>query len=192
MAGRWETIKKGLVREEWKGIKDGHLLEWVDGVGLVLSAFLKSPNQKEIEAYSELHRFKIAFRDIGGVGFFSFKFGNEEWADCAFTPCIYEKVPKFTYSEKSEVMELHIMLIDTEEGVLKVFRSIHLNEEFSDYIRDWCLDALNNVIDRTTYFHILDDTFQKYGVGELAKIPDSYWERNLYGEEHEPREERTH
>ena len=139
-------------------------------------------------------RFEIAFRAIGGVGFFGIKFADMPWGDCVFSPNMYGKDLDFSEIEKGKSYALHIMVIDTAKGELKVLRSLALGVDFAENFRQWCLKSLKKDMGKFTYNRIVDKVFADYPSPEmLFADADFRWvlshganeERALRVEEHE-------
>ena len=97
--------------------------------------------------------------------------------DCVFSPNIYDNKPKFEETEKGKTYALNIFLVDTEEGKLKVLRTIALGRKFSEYFRKWCIESLKKDIDKNYYNNTIDEAFKTYGSpDEIANSADIFWE----------------
>lgn len=174
---KWEFFEKDMIRQEWKGRADGFVIDWTDENGLSLFVFYKRPTSNEIDDFESNKSFKIAFKDVDGIGFFAFKFGNQNWAYCVFSPNIYDNKPEFEETEKGKTYALNIFLVDTEEGKLKVLRTIALGRKFSEYFRKWCIESLKKDIDKNYYNNTIDEAFKTYGSpDEIANSADIFWE----------------
>lgn len=191
---KWEVFEVGMRRAEWLGLPDGMVMDWTDECGLSLMVYWKNPSADELDAARAQSRFEIAFRDIDGVGFFGIKFGNLPWGDCVFSPNLYsDRKLNFSEIEKGKSYALHIMVVDTERGELKVLRSLALGREFADKFRLWCLKSLERNLGRYSYNKVVDKVYSDYPTPEmLFKEVDFRWvlshdatERALRVEEHE-------
>lgn len=183
MNRKWELFKRGMIRSEWKGLPDGMIIDWTDENGLTLFVFYRNPKPEEIKDFESDMAFEVAFKDVEGVGFFAFKFGNQDWADCVFSPNLYDNKPKFEELEKGKTYALNVMFVDTKEGQLLVLRTIALGKEFAEYFRTWCLDSLKKDISRTYYDLTIDKAFTLYPSPEsIADSADIRWVRT-HGEE---------
>ena len=175
---RWEYFEVGMKKAEWLGKPDGMLLSWTNESGLHLTIFFNQPTNSEVEAIRAGSRFEVAFRDINGVGFFGFKFGDLPWGDCVFSPNIYdtEHKPVFDEPAKGKTYALHIMLIDTYKGEVKALRSIALGKEFADHFRSWGNESLKRNMARFTYNRIVDKVFNDFPNPEsLFATADARW-----------------
>ena len=168
MGYQWELFKVGMRRAEWMGIPDGMRLEWNDVSGLVLFVFYNNPSEEDMKDVSAGSRFEIAFKDIDGIGFFTIKFGDQPWADCCFSPNLYDPFPKFDKPEPGKTYALHIMLIDSAVGVgeLKLLRSLSLGKEFAEHFRLWCLDSMKKNISRYYYDKVIKKVYDDYPTPE--------------------------
>lgn len=175
---KWELFQRGMIRAEWKGLADGAIIDWTDENGLTLFVFYRNPSPDEIKDFESDMAFEVAFKDVEGVGFFAFKFGKQEWADCAFSPNLYDDAPKFEEIEKGKTYALNVMLIDTGEGQLKVLRTIALGKEFAEHFRKWCLNSLKKDISRDYYDLTVDAAFRQFPLSEsIANSADVRWTR---------------
>lgn len=187
---KWELFHVGMIRGEWVGLEDGVTMEWSNGIGLVLFAFCKKPSGCELKDFSAGSYFEIAFKDIENIGFFSLKFGKEVWADCPFSPNLLKEKMVFDKTKVEKPYVLHVMLIDSSKGELKLLRSIMLGKEFSGYFREWCLKSLGKNISVTYYNRIVNKVFEDYlDSSELVKSADIKW-ICPHGEDTETKEER--
>lgn len=176
MTQEWKLFHVGLRRAEWLGLPDGLVIDWTDDFGLTLFAYYKDLTAKEAEGFGVGKRFKIAFKDVDGVGFFLFKFGDQPWCDCSFTPNFNLTVPEFREPKIGEGYSLNIMLIDTSVGELKVLRSVALGKEFTDSFRAWCLKSLEKNIGRLHYNNVVDKVQKMYQTAtEMAAEADISW-----------------
>lgn len=193
MLGKWELLSVGMRRAEWLGLPDGMVMDWTDECGLSLVVYWNNPLEAELNAARAQSRFEIAFRDIDGVGFFGIKFGDLPWGDCAFSPNLYGTDLVFDEIEKGQSYALHIMVIDTARGELRVLRSLALGVEFAEKFRLWCLESLKRNIGKFSYNRIVDKVFNEYQTPEsLFADADFRWvlshganEKTLRVEEHE-------
>lgn len=186
---KWEMFTVGMKRAEWIALPQGLVMEWSDACGLTLFVFFNKPYEKEKREMSASRPFEIRFKDIDGIGFFSVKFGEIPWSDCAFTPNLYPDVPKFEKPEKGMTYALNVMLIDTSNGELKLIRTIALGREFTDHFRNWCLASLEKNIGQRYYNRVVDEVFKKYETSEsLADAADIRWVC-AHGEDEPKREE---
>lgn len=173
---KWEIFHKGMKRAEWIGKEDGMVIEWSDESGLILFVFYNNPTQDEVKDISAGSRFEIAFKDIKGIGFFSVKFGNEEWGDCSFSPNLYKEKMFFNEPKEGKTYALHIMLIDASVGELIVLRSIALGKEFAEHFRLWCIESLKKNIGNYYYNRIVDEVFINHpSPVDLAEEADIRW-----------------
>lgn len=177
MNNKWELLSVGMRRAEWLGLPDGMVMDWSDECGLSLRVFYNNPSADELEQVNARSRFEIAFRDIEGVGFFGIKFGDMPWADCCFSPNLYDKTPNFKEEiEKGKSYALHIIVIDTMKGEIVGLRSLALGREFADKFRVWCLESLNRNIGRRYYNSVIDKAFKDYPTSEsLFEKADFRW-----------------
>lgn len=190
---KWEFLQVGMRRAEWLGLPDGMVMDWTDECGLSLVVYWNNPSDGELTAARAQSRFEIAFRDIDGVGFFGVKFGDMPWGDCVFSPNLYDSKLDFSEIEKGKSYALHIMVIDTAKGELKVLRSLALGREFAEKFRLWCLKSLERNIGKFSYNRIVDKVFKDYPTTEmLVANADFRWilshganEKALRVEEHE-------
>lgn len=173
---RWEYFEVGMQKAEWLGMAEGLLMNWSNESGFTLSVFYKHPTKEEIQAMQAGSPFEIAFRDFSGVGFFGVKFGDLPWGDCAFSPNLYKEKPIFDEPRAGKTYALHIMLIDTGVGEIKVLRSLALGREFSDYICQWANKSLKRDMAKFTYNRMVDMAFRQYPTPmEMFLNPDAKW-----------------
>ena len=176
---KWELLQLGYHRDEWINIVDGMQLEWRDECGLVLFVYFNNPTDAEIDQFSSNSRFEVAFKAIDCVGFFSFKFGSLPWGDCAFSPNLYLNnsiTPRFEKDKFNIGIVLHIFLVDTSIGELKIRRRVILGNEFSEHFRNWCLQSLSKDVILPHYNKVVDDVYNKYpDSGSLSKDADISW-----------------
>lgn len=176
MSYEWELFEVGMKRGEWLGLPEGMVMDWSDDCGLILFVFYNQPSAKEKNDMAAGSRFEIRFKDISGIGFFSVKFGEQSWSDCAFSPNLYPDIPKFEKPPKGKTYALHVMLVDTSVGELKILRTIALGKEFSEHFRLWCLASLDKNIGQRYYNRVVEEVFEKYPTSEtLAKAADIHW-----------------
>lgn len=186
MKHEWELLRPGLARGEWVGIPDGLIMEYSDETDLVLFVYSNRLSDAEMAEMAPGKRFEIAFKDVDGIGFFVVKFGDQPWADCAFTPNLYESTPRFDQQKgRGEASVLHVMLVDSFEGVLKMRRSIVLGKEFSRHFRCWALESLKKNIGERHYNRVVDAVYKEYqDATALSKAADIHWIRTR--DENEP------
>lgn len=180
----WELFHVGLHRGEWIGLQDGLVIDWSDACGLTLFVFWNKPQKEELLATCPKSRFEITFKDIEGVGFFAFRFGDLPWSDCAFSPNLYDKPPVFEKPQTGQTYALNIMVVDTSNGELKQIRVISLGIDFMNQFRGWCLNSLQNNIGKRRYNAIVDSAFEKFiSPEDIANTADFRWVINQEQEE---------
>lgn len=173
---KWELFQVGMKRAEWIGLPEGMIAEWQDACGLILFVFYDKPRENEIKEMSAGGRLEVRFKDVDGVGFFAIKFGEQPWADCAFSPNLYPDEPKFEKPPVGKTYALHVMLVDTSVGELKVLRTVALGRDFSEKFRQWGLVSLDKNIGRLFYNRVIEETFKKYPEPEtLARDASFGW-----------------
>lgn len=180
-----EFFNVGQSRSEWRGLKDGYIMEYNNISGLILYMFFKRPLPEEEAQIAADKLFKITFTDYKGVGFFGVKFGNLPWGDCAFSPNLYKDTPVFEELKNGKGYALNIVLIDTETGTLKALRQIGLGNNFSRLFRDWCLESLKRQMSRSWYDKTVDECYEEYDVKQLIKQAKFQYEINPHREEKE-------
>lgn len=164
---KWELFHVGMKRGEWIGLPEGMVAEWQDACGLILFVFYNKPRENEIKEMSAGGRLEIRFKDVDGIGFFTVKFGEQPWSDCAFSPNLYPDEPKFEKPPIGKTYALHVMLVDTSVGELKVLRTVALGREFTEKFRLWCLASLDKNIGWHSYNRVIEETFKKFPRPEL-------------------------
>jgi len=148
---KWELFKIGMRRNEWAGMPEGMAIDWTDECGLTLFVYLNSPSVEELADMSAGRRFEVAFKDVDGIGFFMFKFGQQPWGDCAFSPNLYPVTPRFEEITGTKTYALHVMVVDVSVGELKVLRTIALGMEFAEHFRLWCLGSIGENVGERRY-----------------------------------------
>ena len=172
----WEFFHVGLRRAEWVGLHDGMVIDWSDDCGLTLFVFWNKPQEEELLATCPKSRFEIAFKDVEGIGFFTFRFGHLPWGDCAFSPNLYDTPPVFEKPQAGQTYALNIMVVDTSNGELKRMRVIALGVDFMNQWRTWCLDSLQKNIGRKRYDAVIDMAYEKYATpDQMANEADFRW-----------------
>lgn len=161
----------GMKKPEWRGLSDCMRLEWNDQSGFTLYLFWNKVSTAEIREVSTESDIDIRFLPINDISFFCFKFGNLPWADCPFSPHIYDEHPLFDKLISPLIgYSLSVFLIDTSNGELKYIRQIGLGHEFSNLIRVWAKKSLENkTISKEDYIAITNNVYQKYTSNELAE-----------------------
>lgn len=176
MLRKWELIKVGLFRPEWKGKQEGLSAQWSDEYGLVLSVLCNNPRDEEMESMIINARLELTFKDVDGIGFFAVKFGNMDWSDCPFAANIYLEKPEYEEISSDKKYMLHVLLIDTSEGVLKLFRSINMDNDFATNFLSWCRNTVDNEFDAADYSAKVVKAYNEYPASEdLAKNADFRW-----------------
>lgn len=181
----FEFFNVGQSRSEWRGLKDGYIMEYNNISGLILYMFFKHPLPEEEAQIAADKLFKITFTDYKGVGFFGVKFGNLPWGDCAFSPNLYKDTPAFEELKNGKGYALNIVFIDTETGTLKALRQIGLGNNFSRLFRDWCLESLKRQMSKNWYDKTVDECYEEYDVKQLIKQAKFQYEINPHREEKE-------
>ena len=159
---------------EWKTGIDGCVMEYQQVGGFTLLYMLKRPNILERRAFHTSEPFQIAFTSICDVGFFCVKFGNMEWSDCAFSPCIFEEPPVLEPVEQGKGYALNTMLIDSTNGEILNIRLIGLGHDFSQKLHEWFTEAQKKPLNREQYHKVVNMVFQRYTTQELV---DRAWIR---------------
>lgn len=186
------TIQPGLCRGEWLGLPDGLVIDWSDDFGLRLFVYYKNPTKKELEDFAVGRRFDVAFKDVEGIGFFSFRFGEHPWGDCSFTPNFYSPAPEFKESEAGKGYSFTIMLVDTALGELKLVRSVTMSKDFTDAFREWCLCSMDKNIGKKHYNAVVEKVQKIYPTAEtIAEVADFRW-THTHREEQRVKEEHQH
>lgn len=192
LGNKWELFHKGMIRPDWIRKEDGQVLEWSDESGLCLHVFYKSPTFGEVADFSAGSTFAVKFTEVDKVGFFSIKFGRQNWAECPFSPNLYAEKPKFEMPDDRKAYALHVFLIDSQKGELMVIRSIALGREFSLKFREWCLKSLADYEVTGPYYNqIVNETFIRYPQGQLAREALFGWDKSNYDRSEKERGERT-
>ncbi len=143
-----ENVDIGTVRSEWKNDLSGYRIDYSDLHGFSLYAFLQSPSEEEIEKMSMNSDLVIYFEDMKGVGFFTFNFAGSGGSS-AFAPSLQLDYPTFNVPKPLNSYPMHINLIDSSSGELKVKRTVSLSSEFSEWLSKWCREneTLNHSLD---------------------------------------------
>lgn len=171
-----DFFRVGMIKKEYIGLPDGLVMEWVNHAGLVLYVNYRCASRQEIKDVSAQSRFEIRFKDIGGIGFFSIKFGQQPWSDCCFSPNMYDEHPILNPLPEGQTYPPNIIFIDTLNGQVKTLRTIALGKEFAEYFRQWCINSLERKISRQYYNSVIDQTFLTYKTpADLAKAADVVW-----------------
>lgn len=175
----------GQTRSEWVGLEDGFIMEYNDVSGLILFVFFRNPLPEEEEQLKPTSPFKITFTDYKGVGFFSVKFGNLPWGDCAFSPNVYEEPPVFETIQDGKGYALNVVFIDTETGTVKGLRQIGLGNNFSKLFRDWCIESLKRQMSRNWYERTVSECYEEYETSQLARRAKFQYELSPHREDRE-------
>lgn len=171
-----EFISVGQRVPEWAVGTDGCVMEYHSISGLTLMYFLNNPTREECHVFETSQNFRISFTSFMDVGFFSFKVGDLEWSDCAFSPNLYSKIPEFPLLASGHGYTLNLMLIDAATGEIKSIRLIGLGHKFSCQFRDWCLNSLQKDISNEIYHDVVTKAFERFTTKELVKRAFFEWE----------------
>lgn len=181
---KMESLSAGETKSEWRGIKDGYVIEYNSVSGLILYVFLKRPTPKEIEQLSVQNNFRIAFSEYKGVGFFCIKFGTLPWGDCAFSPNLYKTPPIFKKVEEDGYI-LNVIFIDTETGTIKSLWHTALGINFTKLFREWCEESLKRQMSRNWYDKTVRECYEEYDRRQLVRRANFQYEINPHGEDRE-------
>lgn len=161
-------ISVGDVREEWKNGADGYIMEYSEDCGLSLHVFLNGVSPQEREQFATDKPFEIRFVVIKRILFFCLKFGNMDWADCAFSPNLYSPPPCFGKVAAGQGLALNILLIDSGAGELLNVRLIGLGHEFSESFQTWCKLSLEMELSRDEYMKRIDSVYSEHSTLDLV------------------------
>lgn len=168
-----EQIRIGDIHESWKSGTDGYIMEYSEECGFTLSVFLNGISSLERIQFSTEKPFRIRSVVVDGIMLFCLKFGNMEWADCAFSPNIYREPPAFGEMEDGKGLALNILLIDSGVGQLLYIRTIGLGHEFSVRFQEWCKLSLQSVLNYKEYMEKIDAIYAKYSTLDLVGMCDA-------------------
>lgn len=168
-----EQISVGDIHESWKSGADGYIMEYSQECGLILSVFLNSISSLERKQFATEKPFEIRSVVVDGIMFFCLKFGDMEWADCAFSPNIYSEPPEFGEIEEGKGFALNILLIDSGAGQLLNIRTIGLGHGFSVRFQTWCKLSLQSALAYEEYMERIDVVYTKYSTLDLVGMCDA-------------------
>lgn len=158
----------GEIYDQWKNRTDGYIMEYAEEFGLSLHVFLNGITVHEREQFATEKPFEIRSVPIDGIMFFCLKFGNMDWADCAFSPNIYDEPPKFNELAKEQGLALNVLLIDSSMGQLLAVRLIGLGHQFSERFQAWCKASLQRSLTHDEYMKQIDSVYSRFSTVALA------------------------
>lgn len=144
--------------------------------GPVLLVFLKSPTEKEIEAF-RAGDVKIGFYEMENIIFLLFKFGGLPWIDAPYSIHLSAEFQPANI-EKGKGYGLQIFLIDAASGILKVIRLIGMGTEWSRRFREAILKQKAAPFDPYEYNKKIERIYLSYSTKKMVDIvPAQNWYR---------------
>lgn len=173
-----EYLSMGQTREEWRDFPDGYILSYDSWNGMTLYFFLREPTPEILRQIGGGSAFAIGLADIRRVGFFTLRFGNLPWGDCAFAPNLFAPPSPIQPPPAGHGLPLNVIVIDSSLGAIVGMDSIVLGHDFSVQFANWFSNRMTLDLSPEDYRAIVRDTYQRYNTDALRNLANISWEKS--------------
>lgn len=154
-----------------KGLPEGIMFDFEQAGGLLRIAY-HNPTDTEIREVKQ-GAIKLGLLEKNGIVFLFVKFGNLSWTDCPYHVAL---------SKQYELMELGntqgysvtVLLVNTEDGVLKVLKFIGLPHKMSQTFKKLVERQRAAPFEKEAYNATLQQIYANYSTTDLLKHADIY------------------
>lgn len=170
-----ELLELGQQREEWKDFPDGYILSYDAWNGLTLYFFLAAPTRALLRQIGRGSAFEIGLADIEKVGFFTLRFGELPWGDCAFAPNLFSPPQPLPHPRGNEGLPLQVIVIDPTRGVIVGMETIRLGHDFSVKLANWFHNRMREQFSPEEYRAIVRRAYAAYDTDRLRAMANISW-----------------
>lgn len=135
-----------------------------------LRIFMRTPSEVEIADIRKGEaRFALAVE--GDIVFFCYQFGRGEWSDCGFSFHLVSEtervLPEIPATPETRAL-LTVLLIDAENGILKVIRAVSLSPKFTRKLHEAVRDQAARPFP-DNYDQQIEAAYRRYTSAQLAQ-----------------------
>ena len=123
---------KGQIIPEKIGFPDSYIFDLYD-TGAYLFITLSNPTPKEIASISGYGEVRMTC--FPGMIFFTFKFGNLDWADASYTPHLSSQASNLRQTLFESCSHMTVVLCNSVNGEIVFSGTVKFNDELSAAMR---------------------------------------------------------
>lgn len=126
-----QTFEVGKSYREALGHEESVMFDVTDS-GVIIPIYFRGPREDEIQQFKSGEIIRMAYVAKNNVLIIMMKFGNLDWMDAPYTPYFSKNLTHLPDEiPADEGLTAHLLIFDTESGVLKTQRIFSLRERMS-------------------------------------------------------------
>ena len=164
----FKIFEVGKTYPEAIGHEEAPLFDITDA-GILIPIYINRPTAEEVTQFKSDVPIKMAYVARDNLLMILMKFGSMAWMDAPYTPHLSNQLTHLPDGiEFEQGFTTHLLLFDTDSGVLKEQRIFSLRQKMSnDLIRE-IKKILSRPFDKTGYLNDINFLY-RYSTNELVK-----------------------